>query len=158
MINRTRTAFVSVAAVAVSMFVLGSDARAKSVSAASPQKYVRYLQQLAKAEVKNGTSLMHRASSLETTMNRLENIPNQGPRLARRIATQEKTIYKQELMVSSQIQKNINTLLATQGKLQALPPVVLQALPPKQQQLVSSLLNSIQTQVVSERGVATPTR
>ena len=40
MINRTRTAFVSVAAVAVSMFVLGSDARAKSVSAASPEKYV----------------------------------------------------------------------------------------------------------------------
>ena len=61
-------------------------------------------------------------------------------------------------MVSSQIQKNINTLLATQGKLQALPPVVLQALPPKQQQLVSSLLNSIQTHVVAERGVATPTR
>ena len=39
MINRPRTAFVSIAAVAVSMIVLGTDARAKSGPAASPQKY-----------------------------------------------------------------------------------------------------------------------
>ena len=82
MINRTRTAFVSVAAVAVSMFVLGSDARAKSVPAASPQKYVRYLQQLAKGDMKIGTSLMQRSNSLQSTMNRLKNIPQPGPRCA----------------------------------------------------------------------------
>ena len=101
MINRTRTAFVSVAAVAVSMFVLGSDARAKSVPAASPQKYVRYLQQLAKGDMKIGTSLMQRSNSLQSTMNRLKNIPQPGPRLAQRIATQEKTVYNQELTVFS---------------------------------------------------------
>ena len=47
MMNRLRTVFVSVTAVAVSMIVLGSDARAQSVSTASPQKYLRLLQRLA---------------------------------------------------------------------------------------------------------------
>ena len=46
MINRPRTALVSVAAVAVAMMVLGSNARAQSVSTASPQNYVRFLQGL----------------------------------------------------------------------------------------------------------------
>ncbi len=160
MINRPRTAFVSVDAVAVSMIVLGSDARAKSGPAASPQKYVRYLEKLAEGELKNGTSLMQRLSSLESTLKRLENTPNPSHRLAGRIAAQEKTIYNQELKVSSKIQKNANALLAIQADLQALPSAELQALPPKQQQLVTSLLNSIQTQVASDTGVqvATPTR
>src|SRR5271166_1988591 len=150
MINRTRTAFVSVAAVAVSMFVLGSDARAKSVPAASPQKYVRYLQQLAKGDMKIGTSLMQRSNSLQSTMNRLKNIPQPGPRRAQRIATQEKTVYNQELTVFSKIHHNTNALLATQADIQALPP--------QEQAQFANLLSSIQGVVASERGVATPTR
>ena len=150
MINRPRTAFVSVVAVAVAMIVLGSDARAKSVSTASHQKYVRFLQRLAQGEIKNGISLMRRLSSLERTMKKLENIPHPGPRLARRIATQEKTIYNQELMVFSKNQKNTNALLATQAALQGLPL--------QDQAQVSNLLNRIQGAVVSERGVATPVR
>ena len=150
MMNRLRTVLVSVTAVAVSMMVLGSNARAKSVPTASQQKYLRFLERLAEREMENGTSLMQRLSSLESTLKRLENIPDPGPRLARRIATQEKTVYNKELMVFSEIQKNINALLATQADLQALPP--------KEQKLVSSLLKSIQTQVASEKGVATPTR
>ena len=154
MINRPRTAFVSVAAVAVSMIVLGSDARAKSVPAASPQKYVRFLQQLAKGEMKNGTSLMQRASSLERTMNRLKNIPNPGPRLARRIATQEKTVSSKSRWSLLDPEKHQRPSSDTGGP-QALPPA---DLTPRQQAQVSSLLSSIQAQVVSERGVATPTR
>ncbi len=150
MMNRLRTVLVSVAAVAVSMIVLGSDARAKSVPTKSQQKYLRFLERLAEREMENGTSLVQRLSSLESTLKRLENIPDPGPWLARRIATQEKTVYNKELMVFSEIQKNINALLATQADLQALPP--------KEQKLVSSLLKSIQTQVASEKGVATPTR
>ena len=122
MMNRLRTVLVSVTAVAVAMMVLGSNARAKSVSTASPQKYLRFLERLAEREMENGTSLMQRLSSLESTLKRLENIPDPGPRLARRIATQEKTVYNKELMVFSEIQKNINALLATQADLQALPP------------------------------------
>jgi hypothetical protein len=150
MMNRLRTVLVSVTAVAVATMVLGSNARAKSVPTASQQKYLRLLERLAEREMENGTSLMQRLSSLESTLKRLENIPDPGPRLARRIATQEKTVYNKELMVFSEIQKNTNALLATQADLQALPP--------KEQKLVSSLLKSIQAQVASEKGVATPTR
>jgi len=150
MINRTRTAFVSVAAVAVSMFVLGTDARAKSVPAASPQKYVRYLQQLAKGDMKNGTSLIKTANSLQGKMNKLKNIPNPGPRLAQRIATQEKTVYNQELTVSSKIHHNTSALLATQADILALPT--------QEQAQFSNLLSKMQGVVASEKGVATPTR
>ena len=150
MMNRLRTVLVSVTAVAVAMMVLGSNARAKSVPTKSQQEYLRFLERLAEREMENGTSLIQRLSSLESTLKRLENIPDPGPRLARRIATQEKIVYNKELMVFSEIQKNINALLATQADLQALPP--------KEQKLVSSLLKSIQAQVASEKGVATPTR
>src|SRR5271157_2178880 len=55
MMNRLRTVLVSVTAVAVTMMVLGSNARAQSVSTASPQNYLRFLQGL--PETKNGISL-----------------------------------------------------------------------------------------------------
>jgi len=153
MINRSRTAFVSVATVAVSMILLGSDARARSVSpAAPPQNYVRFLEMLASREIKTGNSLMGRLSSLEKRMNRLESIPQPGPRLARLIATQEKIIFNQELIVFSMIHHNINSLLATQADLQALPL----PLPPREQAQISKLLSSIQKVVVAEKGVATP--
>jgi hypothetical protein len=152
MINRPRTAFVSVAAVAVSMIMLGSDARAKSKSntTASSQKYVRFLENLAKAELKTAPSLIRTSNSLERTMNSLESIPNPRPQLARRIASQEKAIYKQELKVFSEIQNNTKALLATQTDLQTLPP--------QERAQVSSLLTRIQGAVASEKGVATPVR
>ncbi|MGA2702737.1 MAG: hypothetical protein ABSH35_16800 [Isosphaeraceae bacterium] len=154
MMNRLRTALVSVAAVAVAMMVLGSDARAGSVSTASPQNYLSFLERLAQGEIQNGTSLMRGLSSLERTMNILENIlkdtrhPSRG--LVQRITTEEKTIYNQELMDFSNIQKNTNALLATEADLRALPP--------KEQLQVSNLLKSMQRLVVAERGVATPVR
>ncbi|MGZ3392975.1 MAG: hypothetical protein ACXWPK_02380, partial [Isosphaeraceae bacterium] len=115
MMNRLRTAFVSVAAVAVSMIVLGSDARAKSVPTASQQKYLRLLERLAEGEIKTGTSLMLRYSSLERTINRLESIPHPRPRLAREIARaiairskQESNNFKQESKVVASLQQNTN--------------------------------------------------
>ena len=54
MMNRLRTVLVSVTAVAVTMMVLGSNARAQSVSTASPQNYLGFLQGL--CEMKKGTS------------------------------------------------------------------------------------------------------
>ena len=131
MINRPRTAFLSVATVAVSMILLGSDARARDPelipsdrSTASSQSYVSFLEKLAAGEIQYGTSLVQRSSSLEGTMDRLESIPHPSPRLARLIATQETTIFNQELIVFSMIQHNTNALLATQADLQALslPP------------------------------------
>ena len=150
MMNRLGTALVSVTAVAVAMMVLGSNARAKSVRTASPQKYVRFLQGLAEGEIKSGTSLIQRYSSLERTINRLENTPHPRPRLAREIAAEIATDSKQESGVVASLQKNTNALLATQADLQALPP--------QEKAQVSNLLNSIQTLVVSEKGVATPVR
>ncbi len=158
MMNRLRTALVSVTAVAVAMMVLGSNARAGSVSTASAQNYLRFLERLAEGEINNGTSLMQRYSSLERTMNRLENIlkniPHPGPRLVREIAAEIATVYKQETTVFASLQKNTNALLATQTDLQK----QYQALPPKEKVQVSNLLNSIHRVVVSERGVATPVR
>ncbi len=55
MMNRLRTVLVSVTAVAVTMMVLGSNAQAQSVSTASPQNYLTFLQGL--RETKNGISL-----------------------------------------------------------------------------------------------------
>ena len=86
MINRPRTALVSVTAVAVSMMVLGSNARAQSVPTASPQNYLRFLQRVARSN-ETGISLMQRYSSLERTMNILKHIPHPGPRIVRQIAT-----------------------------------------------------------------------
>ena len=151
MINRPRTAFVSIAAVAVSMIVLGTDARAKSGPAASPQKTVRFLESLAAREMKTGKSLVRRANALEGTINILENRPNPGPRLARQIATDSKQLSK----VVASLQANTNVLQATTVLLQAVPSA---DLTPRQQAQVSSLLSSMQAQVVSDKGVATPTR
>jgi len=156
---------VSVAAVAVSMIVLGSDARAKSVPTASQQKYLRLLERLAEGEIKNDISLMQRYSSLERainglerTINRLESIPHPRPQLAREIAREiatdsrlETNVTKQESMVVASLQQNTNALLATEADLQALPPQ-------EKAQVSNLLLNSIQRLVVEEREVATPVR
>ena len=166
MMNRLRTVLVSVTAVAVAMMVLGSNARAqsvsgararsvsnaraRSVSTASPQKYLRFLEKLAEGEIKTGTSLLQRYSSLESTINILENIPHQPPRLARKIKAEIANDFKQESRVVASLQKNTNALLATQAELQALPP--------QEKAQVSNLLNSIQGLVVAERGAATPVR
>ena len=166
MMNRLRTALVSVTAVAVAMMVLGSNARAGSVSTASPQNYLSFLERLARGEITNGNSLMKGYSSLERTMNILENTRHPGPRLVRQIAT----LYNQELMVFSNIQKNLNALLATQtdlqGQYQALQSqkeALLAAGRVKQARSVAmqqgqvfNVLNSVQRLVVAERGVATP--
>ena len=158
MMNRLRTVLVSVTAVAVTMMVLGSNAqaksvskaRARSVSTASQQNYLRFLEKLAKGEIKTGTSLVQRYSSLERTINILENIPHPPRRLARKIAAEIANDFKQESRVVASLQKNTNALLATQAKLQALPP--------QEKAQVSNLLNSIQGLVVAERGAATPVR
>src|SRR5208337_1135609 len=60
MMNRLRTVLVSVTAVAVAMMVLGSNARAQSVSTASPQNYLRFLQGL--REMKKGDPRTQRLS------------------------------------------------------------------------------------------------
>ena len=153
MMNRLRTILVSVTAVAVAMMVLGSNAQAQSVSTAHPHNYLGFLERLAEREIDKGVSLMERYSSLERTTNILEileNIPHPSPWLAKWIATQENTIYNQEWRVFSKIQNNTNALLATQAKLQVLPP--------KEELQVSNILESIQRLVVAERGVATPVR
>lgn len=164
MMNRLRTALVSVTAVAVAMMVLGSNARAKSVPTPSQQKYLRLLERLAEREIKTGISLVQRYSSLETAIdrlemaiNRLENIPHPRPRLAREIAAKiatdsklESNDFKQESKVVASLQKNINALLATEAELQALPP--------QEKAQVSNLLNIMQRLVVEERRDATPVR
>jgi len=151
MMNRLRTALVSVTAVAVAMMVLGSNARAKSVPTPSQQKYLRLLERLAEGEIKTGTSLMLRYSSLGRTINRLENVPHPRPRLAREIAAAIARDSKQESKVVASLQQNTNALLATKADLQALPPQ-------EKAQVSNLLLNSIQRLVVEERGVATRVR
>jgi hypothetical protein len=162
MMNRLRTAFVSVAAVAVTMMVLGSNAQAQSVSTASPQNYLSFLERLAQGEITSGDSLLQRYSSLERTMNILENIlqntghPSPGP--VQGITTLENIIYNQELMVFSNIQNNIKALLGTEALLE----VQYQALQSQKDQLealqVLNLLYRMQRLVVAERGAATPSR
>ena len=159
MMNRLRTAFVSVAAVAVSMIVLGSDARAKS-------NYASFL--LGLPDVKTGISLMQTYKSQERTMNILTNIPLASPKITRQISS----LYNQETRVYSNIQKNINALLATEvvlegqywaleikkekllskGKVGKAQGVVIQ------QGQVFNVLNGVQGLVGAERGLATPVR
>ncbi len=181
MMNRLRTALVSVTAVAVAMMVLGSDARAKSVPAASPQNYLSFnylsfLEQLAQGEINSGDSLIQGLSSLERTMNILENTlkntRHPSPGLVKLITTREKTIYNQELMDFSNIKKDINVLLGTQTLLQgeyqilqAQKEALLSAgwvyqarLVATQQGQVFNLENSVHGLIVAERGVATPIR
>ncbi len=181
MMNRLRTALVSVTAVAVAMMVLGSDARAKSVPAASPQNYLSFnylsfLEQLAQGEIHSGDSLIQGLSSLERTMNILENTLKNtydpSPWLVQGITTLEKTIYNHELMDFSNIKKDINVLLGTQTLLQgeyqilqAQKEALLSAgwvyqarLVATQQGQVFNLENSVHGLIVAERGVATPIR
>jgi len=158
MMNRLRTALVSVTAVAVAMMVLGSNARAKSVSTASPQKYVRLLLRLAQGEIRNGTSLMKRYSSLKSTLNRLETMSKAAAtnsRLVRKIDAEIAAVSKQESTVGASIQKNANALQATTVSLQAVLPA---DLPPQVQAQVSNVVQSGQTLVGAERGAATPVR
>ena len=126
MMNRLRTALVSVTAVAVAMMVLGSNARAKSVPTPSQQKYLRLLERLAEGEIKTGTSLVQRDSYLDMAIDsltdRLENIPHPRPRLAREIVAAIAFDSNQDSWVDAGIQKNNNALLATEAELQALPP------------------------------------
>ena len=118
MMNRLRTVFVSVTAVAVAMMVLGSNARARSVATASrhptasQQNYTVFLLRLPAA--KTGIALLQRYKSLEATSNILKHIPLPSPRITRQIAS----LYNQETRVYSNLQKNINALVASQGVLQ----------------------------------------
>ena len=84
MMNRLRTAFVSVTAVAVAMMVLGSNARARSVATASrhptasQQNYRVSFSGCPTLELVS--SLMQRLKSQETTRNILKHIPFPCPR------------------------------------------------------------------------------
>ena len=166
MMNRQRTVLVSVTAVAVAMMVLGSNAQAQSVPTASPKNYVSFLRGL--PEAKTGMSLMQRFTSLERTMNVLKHIPLPGPRIVRQMSS----VHNQEMSVFSNIQKNINALLARwsvlQGRYQALEnqkerccaqgKVSLARRVAAQQGQVFNQLNGVQGLVSAERGVATPVR
>jgi len=166
MINRPRTAFVSVAAVAVSMIMLGSDARAKSGPAASPKNYMGFLLRL--PDARTGMSLMQTYMSLEWTRNILKNIPHPGPRIIQQIAC----LYNQETRVFTNLQKNIHALLATEvvleGRYLALETqkeallskgkVLLAQRVAILQGQVFNVLNGVQGLVVVERGLATPVR
>jgi hypothetical protein len=162
MMNRLRTAFVSVAAVAVTMMVLGSNAQAQSVSTASPQNYLSFLERLAQGEITSGDSLMQGYSSLERTMNVLENTlrntRHPSPGLVQEITTLENIIYNQELMVFSNIQNNIKALLGTEALLEVQYQVLQSQKDQKDARQVLNLLNSMQGLVVAERGAASPSR
>jgi hypothetical protein len=163
MINRSRTAFVSVATVA--MIVLGSNAQAKS-AASEPQSYLKFLRQLPSAA--KGLSLLERFSSLDRTLTILKHDPAPGPRQLKRIAT----LFNQETSVFSKIQNNINALLASEAKLQgkymalelqkesllAAGRVNRARQVAMQQGQVFNVENSVQSLIATERGVATPTR
>jgi len=166
MINRPRTAFVSVAAVAVSMFVLGSDARAKSVPSASPKSFMSFLLRL--PDARTGISLMQRLKTQERTSNILKHIPLPGPRQLQRIAT----LYNQEMSVFSNLRTNISALVAdrgvlqqqylaleaqkeallSQGKISAAQRVGMKA------GQVSNELNGLQGLILAEKGFGTPVR
>ena len=90
MMNRIRTALVSVTAVAVAMMVLGSNARAQSVSSLE----------------KRASSLENQGKSLVGLLNRLE-----------KRKPQTLTLYNKELSDFSMIQVNIHALVANQSAL-----------------------------------------
>ena len=166
MINRPRTAFVSIAAVAVSMIVLGTDARAKSGPAASPQNYMRFLRRL--PDARTGMSLTQTIMSKETTRDSLKEIPLPNRRQVQRIAT----LYNQEMSVYTKLQTNISALVAD-GPMLSMQYVALEA---QKQALISqgrmfraqrvgmmasqvaSEMYSLPVLISTERGVATPVR
>ncbi len=166
MINRPRTAFVSIAAVAVSMIVLGTDARAKSVPAASPQNYMGFLRRL--PDARTGMSLTQTIMSKEMTRDSLKEIPLPNPRQVQKIAT----LYTQEMSVYSRLQTNISALVAdwslldkqykaleaqkealiSLGRISAAQRVG------KEAGQVASEMYSLPVLISTERGVATPVR
>ena len=166
MMNRLRTALVSVTAVAVAMMVLGSNARAQSVSTASQQNYASFLLRL--PEVKTGISLLQTYKYLERIRNILKNIPHPRPWITRQIST----LYNLEIRVLTNLQKNLNALLAREvvlkGRYLALETrreallsmgrVLLAQRVAIQQGQVLNVLNGVQGLVVAERGLATPVR
>jgi len=111
---------------------------------------------------------MQRYKSLEATSTILKHIPLPSPRITRQIAS----LYNQETRVYSNLQKNINALLASEVKLEKL----YLALETQEEALLSkgkvswarrvavkegqviSELNGVQGLVVAERGLATPVR
>lgn len=165
MINRPRTALLGVVAVAVVTIVLGSNARAQAVPTA-PQAYLRFLLKLPSAA--NGIFLLQRYHTLERNLNILTNVPSPGAHQLQRIAT----LSNQEMMVFSAIQNNINALLmseavlqgkylAQEAKIEALLAAgrVFQARQVAiQQGQTFNVINSVQTLIATERGVATPVR
>ncbi len=165
MIKRPRTAFVSVAAVAVATIVLGSDARAQAVPTA-PQAYLKFLRELPSAA--NAISLLQRYYTLERNLNILTNVPSPGAHQLRRIAT----LFNQEVSVYSKIQNNINALLTSEAvlqskylaqgaKIEALLAAgkVFQARQVAiQQGQTLNVENSVKKLIAAERRVATPTR
>jgi Spy/CpxP family protein refolding chaperone len=166
MINRPRTAFVSIAAVAVSMIVLGTDARAKSSPAASPQNYMRFLRRL--PDARTGMSLTQTIMTKETTRDGLKEILGPNPRQVQRMAN----LFNQEMSVYSQIQANISALVAdsatlsqqyvalealkyslvSQGRIRQAQRVGTQA------GQVASEMYSLPALISTEIGVATPTK
>ena len=79
MINRLRTAFLSVATVAVSMIVLGSDARARSVPP-RPQNYLRFLQRVGSTRNENEYLSDAEIQLPAEDLNILRHNPRPGPR------------------------------------------------------------------------------
>jgi hypothetical protein len=166
MISRPRTTLVSATAVALTLMLLGSSARAQSIPNPSPQSYLRFLSGL--PEARNGMSLMQRYTTLERRINILQRIPQPGPRIVQQLAT----LFTQQTRVYANLQSSINALLARQAvlqrqylSLQAQKEALLSAGRVNQarrvaiqQGQVSNVLNSVQRLVASERGVATPVR
>jgi hypothetical protein len=172
MMNRLRTVFVSVTAVAVAMMVLGSNARARSVATASrhptasQQNYASFLLRL--PDARTGMSLMQRLMTQETTRNILKHIPFPSPRQIQRIAT----LYNQEMSVFSKLQTNISALVAdghmlsqqyvaleaqkealiSQGRILAAKRVGMKA------GQVANELYGLPVLISTERGIATPVR
>ncbi len=165
MINRPRTALLSVAAVAVATIVCGSSARAQAVYTA-PQDYLRFLRQLPSAA--NGISLLQRYNTLQRNLNILTNDPSPGPRQLQQIAS----LSARQMGVFASIQNNINALLtseavlqskylAQEAKIEALLAAgrVYQARQVAAQQgQTYNVMGSVLSLIVSERGVATPVR
>ena len=76
------------------------------------QNYTGFLLRLPAA--KTGIALLQRYKSLEATSNILKHIPLPSPRITRQISS----LYNQETRVYSNLQKNINALVASQGVLE----------------------------------------
>jgi hypothetical protein len=160
-----RRTLVSLFAVTVAM-MLGSSARAQSNPTAQPKNYYRFLMSL--PETRNGVALMQRYGAVQRSINYLQHIPIPGPPIVRQLAT----LYSQRTRVFVNIQSNINALLARQTVLQkqyqsleaqkeallASGRVLRARQVAMQQGNVSNVLGSVQRQVVTERGVATPVR